>query len=235
MKTTSDLKFALENGIYINADNFQELDKIQEWLERNEPVKKQVRVGLRINPQIGSGLIQETSTASAQSKFGVPLAEKHEEIIQCFKKYSFLEGIHVHVGSQGCTWDLLERGIRAGVDLLVQVQKHFPGKVTTFDIGGGLSADYEGISKGASFHEYVSRLRKATPELFESSLQLITEFGRRLCAKVAIFASRVEYTKQTGKRNIVLCHVGADNFLRPVYLPKVLVVFMNFDLFDCFL
>ncbi|GJD06700.1 Diaminopimelate decarboxylase [Galdieria sulphuraria] len=197
VKTMKDLKLALDDEIYINADNFQELEKIQQLLRENEEelCNKQVRVGLRINPQIGSGLIQETSTASAQSKFGVPLKEKLEEIVECFQRYSFLKGIHVHVGSQGCTWELLEQG-------------------------GGLSADYDGVSQGASFEEYVSRLERVAPELFDSSLQLITEFGRRLCAKAGIFVSRVEYTKQSGNRNIVLCHIGADNFLRPVYLPK---------------
>jgi len=225
VKTTKDLMQALNDGIYINADNFQELEKIQECLKDDNTddkrPKKFAKVGLRINPQVGSGLLQETSTASAQSKFGVPLKEKREEIIQCFQKYPFLQGIHIHIGSQGCTWELLENGIRAGVELLVQLQKLLPGRIKTFDIGGGLSADYEGLSPGASFDEYISRLRKSTPELFESSsLQLITEFGRRLCAKAAIFVSRVEYTKQAGDRNIVLCHIGADNFLRPVYLPK---------------
>ncbi|EME32063.1 diaminopimelate decarboxylase [Galdieria sulphuraria] len=222
VKTMKDLKLALDDEIYINADNFQELEKIQQLLRENEEelCNKQVRVGLRINPQIGSGLIQETSTASAQSKFGVPLKEKLEEIVECFQRYSFLKGIHVHVGSQGCTWELLEQGIRAGVDLLVQLRERFPERLQTLDIGGGLSADYDGVSQGASFEEYVSRLERVAPELFDSSLQLITEFGRRLCAKAGIFVSRVEYTKQSGNRNIVLCHIGADNFLRPVYLPK---------------
>ncbi|GJQ13698.1 hypothetical protein GpartN1_g5489.t1 [Galdieria partita] len=222
VKTSEDLKLALNDGIYINADNFQELEKIQHLLRQNDELSKkvEVRVGLRVNPQIGSGLIQETSTASAHSKFGVPLKEKREEIIECFEKYWFLQGLHVHVGSQGCTWELLEQGIRAVVDLFVQLEQLFPGRVKTIDMGGGLSADYDGLSQGASFAEYVSRLGKVVPELFDSSLQLITEFGRRLCAKAAIFVSRVEYTKQVGDRNIVSSHIGADNFLRPVYLPK---------------
>eukprot|EP00871_Galdieria_phlegrea_P004427 jgi/Galph1/4986/GphlegSOOS_G3633.1 len=219
VKTVADLKYALEKGIYINIDNFQEMEKIGQLLQNDSLLSRdEARIGVRVNPQIGAGLIEETSTASAKSKFGIPLVDQRSEIIRSFEKYSFLQGIHVHVGSQGCTWELLEKGIRAGVDLALEIDKRVPGQLKTFDIGGGLSADYDGLSNGANFEEYMERLKRVAPELFQ--FRILTEFGRRLCAKAAVFVSQVVCTKTAGNRNIVLSYIGADNFLRPVYLPK---------------
>jgi diaminopimelate decarboxylase len=77
----NELKFALKQGVNINVDNFQELDRIKDILAEEthsqSDSKEEARViGLRINPQIGSGSIASSSTATKTSKFGVPIDEK---------------------------------------------------------------------------------------------------------------------------------------------------------------
>jgi diaminopimelate decarboxylase len=58
-------------------------------------------VGLRINPLVGEGRIAALSTATSNSKFGVPLTNHTKpEIIQLYRSHSFLNGIMCHVGSQ---------------------------------------------------------------------------------------------------------------------------------------
>ena len=43
--------------------------------------------------------------------------------MDCFRKYSWLTGIHCHVGSQGCAVELLVRGARSVVDLAKEINE----------------------------------------------------------------------------------------------------------------
>ncbi|CAM5604627.1 Diaminopimelate decarboxylase OS=Streptomyces alboniger OX=132473 GN=CP975_14080 PE=3 SV=1 [Streptomyces alboniger] len=72
-KTPAELREALALGIAINADNPQELDRI-DGLMRSAPSRSPL--GLRVNPQVGAGAIEALSTATATSKFGVALRDE---------------------------------------------------------------------------------------------------------------------------------------------------------------
>jgi len=217
-KTRSHLRFALSTGVYVNVDNFQELELVAELYE-SDPSCRTGRVGIRVNPQHGAGAIAETSTASAASKFGIPLQEAREHVLSAFWAHPWLCGLHVHVGSQGCEVSQLVEGARAIVELAEEINSRREGQVSVLDIGGGLSVDYDSDFLGITFDEYADLLRAAAPELFSGRFVIMTELGRKLNAKAGWFAAQVEYTKRAGGRDLVLSHAGADMFCRPVYLP----------------
>ena len=63
-------------------------------------------IGLRINPVVGAGTIAMISTATPQSKFGLPLTkDTWDRILDLFKNNPWLNGVHIHVGSQGVPLD----------------------------------------------------------------------------------------------------------------------------------
>lgn len=71
------------------------------------------QIGLRINPVVGGGAIAIISTATKLSKFGIPVTpETKDKVIGLYKKYGWLTGIHVHVGSQGVPMDLFVKGVK---------------------------------------------------------------------------------------------------------------------------
>ncbi len=73
-KTYKELDFALSKGIHINANTLEELDRIASILSAtSSSTFPPPSIGLRINPLVGAGTIQELSVATATSKFGVPL------------------------------------------------------------------------------------------------------------------------------------------------------------------
>ncbi|MBK6966988.1 MAG: diaminopimelate decarboxylase [Bacteroidales bacterium] len=220
-KTRHEIEYALKLGVYINADSFDELDRIDDLLKI---LKSGSSVGLRINPQVGTGTIVSTSVADTISKFGVPLDDNHDKLMEYYLKYSWLKGVHVHIGSQGCEVHLMLKGIKKALNFTREVNqelKKMPGgkPVDTFDIGGGLPVSYDPSGDPITMEAYHKLLLKDCSELFNGQFRLITEFGRYIYANSAWVASKIEYVKRERTYNIAMTHVGADLFLRKCYNP----------------
>lgn len=219
-KTRSEIEYTLKAGVSLNADSFDELDRIAEILKTE---KSTSTIGIRINPQVGAGSIKTTSVAGAISKFGIPLNENKDKLIAYFLKHPWLRAIHVHIGSQGCPVSLIIEGIRKILDLAIEINEQLKrtdqNLIKTFDIGGGLPVSYHSEKVPVSMQQYVSMLKTSCYELFTGQFRLVTEFGRYIHANAGWVASKVEYVKREPGSNIIISHVGADLFLRKCYNP----------------
>ncbi|GAA4988938.1 diaminopimelate decarboxylase [Kitasatospora paranensis] len=218
-KTRRELRHALDLGVAVNADNLQELSRIDALLDDRG---SRSRIGVRLNPQVGSGSIGATSTATATSKFGIPLADpgNAELLLRAYRDRPWLTWVHVHVGSQGCTLDLMAEGVARAVAFAEQVDSAAGRRqVVGIDIGGGLPVDFTGDTADPGFDAYVDRLRARAPVLFDGGYRVITEFGRALLAKSGFTAAFVEYTKTSGGRRIAVTHAGAQVAARTVFMP----------------
>jgi len=217
-KTVKDLTTALKAQVHINADSLQELERIQELLPAHPT---HGNIGLRINPQVGVGTIESTSVAGQYSKFGTALSYHKAAIIQAYKSYPWLNSLHLHIGSQGYSVNMLVQGIKKVYQLMLEINKARPGNpIKVFDIGGGLPAAYHDHAQVPSFKEYATALQKELPNLFTNRYQLVTEFGRHVHANAGWVMSRVEYVKQDGPIKTCCIHVGADMFIRECYNPN---------------
>ncbi len=213
VKTRSEIRTALQNHVHINADSILELDRIADIIAGGSSVRS---VGIRINPQVGGGKIAMTSVAGTYSKFGEPLLESQDALIDRFMRYPWLIGVHVHVGSQGCGPELLLSGVKRVLDFAAEVRRRTSkDRIRIFDIGGGLPVSYHRDGVVIDMAGYSQALFARLPELQE--YRLITEFGRWIHANTAWAASRIEYVKQTGGTRTAMIHVGADMFLRKCY------------------
>ncbi|MFI5689098.1 diaminopimelate decarboxylase [Streptomyces sp. NPDC051636] len=221
-KTRRDLHQALQLGVAVNADNFQELARIDEILAaRSSPSAS--RIGLRVNPQVGRGGIAAMSTATATSKFGIPLedAGSRRRLIAAYRDRPWLSWIHAHVGSQGCPLELIAEGIAKAVVLADEVNTTCGRRqVTGIDIGGGLPVNFADDETAPGFDEYVACLQTHAPALLRGGYQIVTEFGRSLLAKNGFTAAFVEYTKTSGGRRIAITHAGAQVAARTVFMPE---------------
>ena len=111
--TQFDLKLALRHGIYMNLDNENEIAMVDELIKTDEFKDTKSKIGLRVNPVVGGGSIAIMSTATAQSKFGLPITvDTKDRVVDLYKKHEWLTGIHIHIGSQGVALDLFVRGSR---------------------------------------------------------------------------------------------------------------------------
>lgn len=228
-KTLSELREMIVAGVYVNLDNEEEIRKaniIFAELGGFKDVMEQhnAQIGLRINPVVGGGSIASTSTATATSKFGLPLtAETKSRLLDIYKQNAWLQGVHVHVGSQGCPLDLLVAGTAKAVAFALEINAYVGSQqVRVLDIGGGMPTIYDGGDKEAyGFEEYADAVRRHVPELFTSGFSsIITEFGRSVFVKPGITVSKVEAVKDWAGQHIAVVHVGADQFVRTAYLPE---------------
>jgi len=220
-KTMEILRFAVQKGISFNIDNFQEFDRVAAIIGASTP---QSRIGFRINPQVGSGEISAMSTATRTSKFGVALndAGNRERLVSLYRAHNWLTTIHTHIGSQGCSLDLMVAGIRRVVDLAVEINAAAERKqITVIDIGGGLPVNFDCEDITPTFSEYADALRSEVPELFNGEFTVKTEFGRSIYAKNGFIAARVEYTKESGGRRIAITHAGAQTATRTAFVPDL--------------
>ncbi|MEM9459136.1 MAG: diaminopimelate decarboxylase [Myxococcota bacterium] len=215
-KTRAELREGLDRGIHLNADNFDELDRIAARVAQAPTTSV---IGLRVNPQVGPGSIATTSVAHQLSKMGVPLGSDRAAILERYVAHEWLTGIHVHVGSQGVALEQLVTAARRVVELAQQIEDVAPGRLRHLDLGGGLPVAYRSTDAPISLDAYVAALREAVPELWAGPWRLYTEFGRAVQAGCGLAVSRVEYVKPAGDAQLAVIHLGADLLMRPVYHP----------------
>jgi diaminopimelate decarboxylase len=219
-KTTAELAHALAEGTAVNADNFQELTRLDRLVGATPPRSV---LGLRINPQVGAGRIGDTSTATAASKFGIPLRDQGNRTLlrEAFARRPWLTRLHVHVGSQGCPPGLMADGVAAVHELAEEINAEAGyQQVTSIDLGGGLPVNFASDDPGPTYADYVATLLARVPALADGRYSYVTEFGRSLLAKNGFLVSTVEYTKVAGGRHIAVTHAGAQVAARTVLQPE---------------
>jgi diaminopimelate decarboxylase len=241
-KTTAELREALTLGIAVNADNPQELARI-DALVAATPARPHpdaaaghphgpaagpadgapAPLGIRVNPQVGSGAIEALSTATATSKFGVPLRDEgaREWVVRAFLDRPWLTRLHIHSGSQGVALDLIAQGLAATYELAEEINtKAGRQQIDTVDIGGGLPVNFASDEQTPTYAEYARLLADRVPGFFDGRYGLVTEFGRSLLAKHGTVLARVEYAKSAGGRPIAVTHAGVQIAARTVYAPR---------------
>lgn len=220
VKTQREIEDALKRGIAFNIDNFQEFERVREFVASQKTLST---IGFRINPQIGSGSVALSSTATQTSKFGVGLKDEgnRQRLIEAYSTFPWFTGIHVHVGSVGCPLELIAQGIAETVRLVHAINdKAGFQQIKTIDIGGGLPVNFKSDLDDPDFETFAAVLKQYVPELFSGDFKVITEFGRAIVAKHALTIAKVEYTKVTGGRHIALTHAGVHNLMRVVFQPQ---------------
>ncbi|MGW1560322.1 diaminopimelate decarboxylase [Streptomyces sp. NPDC002144] len=218
-KTPAELREALALGIAVNADNPQELGRIDALMRSAD---SRSPLGIRVNPQVGGGSIAATSTATATSKFGVALRDEgaREWVVRAYAERPWLTRLHAHTGSQGIPLSLMAQGVGEVYALAEEINRRLGRRqIDTLDIGGGLPVDFGSDAATPTYAQYARLLDETVPGLFDGRYGLVTEFGRSLLAKHGTVVARVEYAKSAGGRPVAVTHAGVQVATRTVYVP----------------
>ena len=157
-KTPAELREALALGIAVNADNPQELDRIDALMRS---ASSRSPLGIRVNPQVGGGSIGATSTATETSKFGVALRDEgaREWVVRAYRERPWLTRLHAHTGSQGIPLSLLARGVAEVYALAEEINSRLGRRqIDTLDIGGGLPVNFGSDDTTPTYAQYARLL-----------------------------------------------------------------------------
>ena len=223
-KTMKELRFAMSRNLRCHLDNFDEFDRA---VDIQRTLDGPVSLGFRVNPStaVDTDAIAALNVSTPDSKFGVDLGIHWDDVVQRYVETPFLDSIHVHVGSgfhAGSTPEhQLSAGVRAAVDVALEVNSRVPNRIRFIDIGGGLPVNYADDQRRVTFQSYADVLQRKCPELFDPSIfaNVLTEFGQSLNAKAGFLASRIEFVKKEPSRtsSLAIVHFGADVCVRQAY------------------
>ena len=224
-KTEAEIEFALKKGVYsFNAESEPELQRINRVAAR---LKKIAPVAVRVNPNIDAGTHAKITTGTYENKFGIAF-EKIEGVYARASKLKNLRlrGVQMHIGSQLTDVKPFELAVRKVIPL-VEKLKHKYG-LEFFSIGGGIGIIYkDALASGSpQWWKTPSAKRIITPAMYAArlvkllqplGLRILMEPGRFISGNAGILVTRIDFVKQTGKKNFLIVDAAMNDLIRPAF------------------
>lgn len=194
-------------GVKFNASSLHQLEEFGKLFPSG-------CVGVRINPGIGSGHSNKTTTAGLAASFGI-WHEYIPEMLNIAKKWDLtIYRIHTHVGSGAdpAIW------LRAAELSLNQIA-HLPD-VTHLDLGGGFKVkrmSYEAVSDLQAVSQVIAEEVRRFSEQSGRQLHLEIEPGTFLVANAGSLLTTIQDMSDTGEDGyrFLKLDCGMDGILRP--------------------
>lgn len=210
-QSAHDLPGLIKAGVRYTATSINQLKQFISLPRRNK------KVGLRINPGIGSGHSNRVSTGGENASFGL----WHEYIDQALELATSrkvkIDLVHIHIGSgtDPKVWAQVAHDALEYVDKLPDV--------TTLNMGGGFKTGYQPGEADVDMQAIIQAVSDKLED-FESDtgrkIQLEIEPGRYMVVHAGILIAHVDDIVDTGADGykFVRLNTGMNDFLRsPMY------------------
>ncbi|PJI07747.1 MULTISPECIES: diaminopimelate decarboxylase [Clostridium] len=215
----------MEMGIKLNvgrfvADNFYEIEKVNEIAERMGKVQK---VFLRITPGIEAHTHEYIKTGQIDSKFGFTLANgdalKAVKEVLKFKNVE-LVGIHAHIGSQIFEIGPYEEETKVMLKFVKTIKDELNYEIKELDLGGGFGIYYKEGDKPKSTEDFCNAIleeaQRSADEFNIKLPKLIIEPGRSIIGNAGTTIYTVGSIKEIpGIRKYVSVDGGMTDNIRP--------------------
>ncbi len=224
-KTEAEIEEALRRGIYsFNVESEPELIRINKIAAR---LKKIAPVAVRVNPNIDAHTHAKITTGTYENKFGIEFEQIEGIYARASKlKNLRLRGIQMHIGSQLTEVEPFELAVKKVLPLVTRLAARH--QFDFFSIGGGLGIIYNPALASGSSAWWKSKAAagiltpatfaaKLIPLLKPLGLKILVEPGRFIVGNAGALVTRVEYVKQTGKKNFVIVDAAMNDLIRPAF------------------
>ncbi len=213
--TTSELKFAYDNGLILNLDDISMVEMIKDQVGENGFPEM---ISFRINPGITKGGMESLLTAGPDAKFGVPF-EKAAEAYRAAKEAGATRfGIHMMTGSNVLEEDYFYQVVAKLLEIVAQIQEEVGIKIEFMNIGGGFGVPYRPEEKSLNLRKVAEFVKKAyddkCEELDLEPPQLIAEPGRFITADMGFLVGKVTVIKNSYKKFVGI-DAGSNDMPRP--------------------
>jgi len=206
-KTSNEISYAIDKKILlINAESKSEISAIQKIAKYK---KKNVSIGIRLNPNIDAKTLKQISTGKKENKFGVD-EKTFFEIINYAKvsKNINLKCLSVHLGSQILDHKPYEKML----NVINKIIKKSDYNFEFIDLGGGMGISYEKNFRKLNYQKYNIAIKKF---LRNHNSKIIFEPGRSIVGNTGSLISKVIYIKKNDKKNFIILDVAMNDLMRP--------------------
>lgn len=224
-KSESEIEFAIKKGVHtFNVESEPELERINRIAGR---LGRKAPVAVRVNPNVEAGTHKKITTGTYENKFGIAF----EKIAALYSRASRLKnlrlrGLQMHIGSQITEVSPFEQAVAKVLPLALKLKDRHG--IEFLSIGGGIGIVYNPAlesgddawwqsgpgRKVLTPEKYAQRL---LPLLKESGLRVLLEPGRYIAGNAGILVTRVEYLKQTGRKNFLIVDAAMNDLIRPAF------------------
>ncbi len=211
-KSEAELQAAIDAGIgSINLESVEELGLL-ERLVAGRALANPVRVGIRVNPDVGVETHPYISTGARGIKFGVAgeLVPVLARRIAANPRLRLVT-LAFHLGSQLLDPSPIVGGAQRLVGLLGGLRAEGIRSVEALDVGGGLGVGYRDgdvVDPGP----FASRL---LPVIGGLDVTLHLEPGRYLTASCGVLLTQVLFRKHSGGKDFVVVDAAMNDLVRP--------------------
>ena len=224
-KTVEEIEFALRSKVYsFNVESEPEMQRINAVAAR---LKKTAPIAVRVNPNVAAKTHAKITTGTYENKFGIAFESVEGVYARASKlKNLRLRGVQMHIGSQITETTPFELAVEKVLPLVARLKaKH---GLEFFSVGGGLGIVYESMlasgdpawwktAAAKSILTPASYAKRLLPLLQPLGLKILMEPGRFISGNAGALVTRVEYVKQTGKKNFVIVDAAMNDLIRPAF------------------
>ena len=206
-KTNLEIKYAIDKKILlINTESKSEILEIERIARLK---KKDVDIGIRLNPNTDAKTISQISTGKKENKFGVD-EKTILNLINYVKnsKNLNLKCLSVHIGSQILDHKPYEMMLKAIKKVIKKSNYNFE----FLDLGGGMGIDYKHNNKKLNLKKYADIIQR---NLGKNNSKIIFEPGRSIVGNTAILITKIIYIKEGYKKDFIILDAAMNDFMRP--------------------
>ena len=209
-KTAAEIRYAIACGIHsFNCESEAEVELLSRLAVE---AGVEVKVALRVNPDVEAATHPYIATGLRDHKFGVDF-ERVEPLYDRVASLPGLkpEGISCHIGSQLLDPSPLLEALDRVLTLAGQLRRRgLP--IQHLDLGGGLGVAYDPASRTPAISAYVAEARR---RLAGCGMMILLEPGRSIVAESGALLAQVVLCKQSQSRKFVVVDAAMNDLLRP--------------------
>ena len=208
-KADAEIREAIERDIlYINLESDSELERVEMIAKE---LNAQVRISIRVNPNIDPKTHPYISTGLHANKFGVDINTAKRMYIRA-KNSKHLDpvGIHSHIGSQLTEIEPIREASEIVADMVRSLQA-LDINLSFFDVGGGLGIKYDNEAT-IDPYDYAQAVLGTLTGL---DMTVVGEPGRYLTANAGYFLTKVMYEKKNDDKRFVIVDGAMNDLIRP--------------------
>ncbi|WGS66663.1 diaminopimelate decarboxylase [Candidatus Carsonella ruddii] len=205
-KSVSEFLISLNLGLFsINIESIQEIFKIYYLIKK---YKKNIKIMIRINPNINAKTHKKITTGTKKNKFGINIFNlKNLYYLNLILDINII-GYDFHIGSQITKISPLKKLLKL-INILYKNKKY-----SYLDIGGGIGVDYYFNKKIINFSKYYNEIKKLIKK-YSIKSKIIIELGRYMFCNCCVIISKINYIKYNEKNFFCILNLGMNDILRP--------------------